>query len=109
LEITKQHDSSLTKVNPVIAEILQSLPAAGRRRHAAPKRNAMHYDGQVFECVDWSLRGAYMKQRHGITAEVANDALGDVNRVVIDTDYNSTTGRSVRIIGFRSSPTTPSR
>jgi hypothetical protein len=60
----------------------------------------MHYDSQVFECVDWSLRGAYMEQRHGITAEVANDALGDANRVVIDPDYNSTTGRSVRIIGF---------
>jgi hypothetical protein len=37
LEITKQHDSSLTKVNPVTAEILESLPAAGRRRHAASK------------------------------------------------------------------------
>jgi hypothetical protein len=60
----------------------------------------MHYDSEVFECVDWSLRGAYMEQRHGITAEVANDALGDANRVVIDPDYNSTTGRSVRIIGF---------
>jgi hypothetical protein len=59
----------------------------------------MHYDSQVFESVDWSLRGAYMKQRHGITAEAANDALGDANRVVIDPDYNSTTGRSVRIIG----------
>jgi hypothetical protein len=54
----------------------------------------------VFERVDWSLRGAYMEQRHGITADVANDALGDANRVVIDPDYNSTTGRSVRIIGF---------
>jgi hypothetical protein len=35
-----------------------------------------------------------------ITPEIANDALGDANRVVIDPDYNSTTGRSVRIIGF---------
>jgi hypothetical protein len=55
---------------------------------------------QVFERVDWSLRGAYMEQRHGITPKVANDALGDANRVVIDPAYNSTTGRSVRIIGF---------
>jgi hypothetical protein len=60
----------------------------------------MHYDSQVFESVDWSRRGAYMEQRHGITAQVANVALGDANRVVIDPDYNSTTGRSVRIIGF---------
>ncbi|MHB2022774.1 MAG: transposase [Mycobacteriales bacterium] len=54
----------------------------------------------MFESVDWSHRGAYMTQRHGIAPEVANDALGDVNRVVIDPDYNSTSGRSVRIIGF---------
>jgi hypothetical protein len=86
---------------PSIHNILESLaPAAGRRRHAAPKRNAMHYDSEVFERVDWSLRGAHMEQRHSITAEVANDALGDANRVVIDPDYNSTTGRSARIIGF---------
>jgi hypothetical protein len=56
-----------------------------------PKRNAIHYDSRVFERVDWSHRGAYMEQRHGITPEVANDALGDVNRVVIDPNYNTTT------------------
>lgn len=41
-----------------------------------------------------------MTQRHGITPEMANDALADPDRVVIDPDYNSTSGRSVRIIGF---------
>lgn len=41
-----------------------------------------------------------MTQRHAITPEVANDALADPDRVVIDPDYNSTSGRSVRIIGF---------
>jgi hypothetical protein len=60
----------------------------------------MHYDGVVFERVDWSQRGAYMEKRHGLTPAVANDALGDPDRVVIDPDYNSTSGRSVRIIGF---------
>lgn len=60
----------------------------------------MHYDGWVFESVDWSHRGPYMTQRHGITPLVANDDLGDVNRAVIDPDYNSTSRRSVRIIGF---------
>jgi hypothetical protein len=64
------------------------------------KRNASHYDKDVFESVDWSKRGEYMQSRHGITAQVANDALGDANRVVIDPDYNSASGRSVRIIGF---------
>jgi len=65
-----------------------------------PIRNEMHYDGQVCEHVDWSQRGAYMKRKHGITAEVADDALGDANRVVIDPDYNSTSGESIRIIGY---------
>jgi hypothetical protein len=41
-----------------------------------------------------------MQSRHGIAAQVSNDALADVNRVVIDPGYNSASGRSVRIIGF---------
>lgn len=60
----------------------------------------MHYAREVFERVDWSHRGAYMKQRHGITPEVADDALGDPNRVVFDPDYNSASRGSVRIIGY---------
>ncbi len=56
--------------------------------------------GAVFERVNWSKRGAYMEARHGITPRIANDALADPNRVVIDPDYNSSTGLSVRIIGF---------
>lgn len=64
-----------------------------------PKRNELHYDGRVFERVDWSERGAYMERKHGITPQVADDALGDANRVLIDPDYNSTSGRSIRIIG----------
>lgn len=60
----------------------------------------MHYDGPVFERVDWSLRGDYMSRKHGISPEVADEALGDANRVVINPDYNSTTGRSVRVIGY---------
>lgn len=65
-----------------------------------PMRNEMHYDSEVFERVDWSKRGEYMQRRHGITTEVANDALGDANLVLIDPDYNSTSGESVRIIGY---------
>lgn len=38
--------------------------------------------------------------KHGITPEVADDALADANRVLIDPDYNSTSGQSVRIIGY---------
>lgn len=65
-----------------------------------PNRNAMHYDGRVFERVDWSQRGAHMKRTHGVTPAIADEALEDPNRVVIDPDYNSESGKSVRIIGF---------
>lgn len=44
-----------------------------------------------------------MRAKHGITSVVADEALGDPNLVVVDPDYNSTSGQSVRIIGF--SPT----
>ena len=63
-------------------------------------RNESHYDYCVFADVDWSRRGAYMHANHGISVPVANDALADANRVVINPDYNSTSGRSVRIIGY---------
>jgi hypothetical protein len=65
-----------------------------------PIRNEMHYDSEVFERVDWTHGAAHMKANHGITPDVANEALGDPNRVVIDPDYNSRSGQSVRIIGF---------
>ena len=65
-----------------------------------PDRNAMQYDDRVFERVDWSQRGAYMQSKHGITPAIADEALEDPNRVVIDPDYNSASGRSVRVIGF---------
>lgn len=65
-----------------------------------PNRNAMHYDDRAFERVDWSHRGAYMQRKHGISPAIANEALEDPSRVVIDPDYNSESGRSVRIIGF---------
>jgi hypothetical protein len=65
-----------------------------------PIRTEMHYDRQGFERVDWTHGAAHMKDNHGITPEVANQALGDPDRVVIDPDYNSRSGQSVRIIGF---------
>lgn len=69
-------------------------------RKPLPIRNAMHYDGRVFERVDWAQRGAYMQRKHGIAPAIADEALEDPNRVVVDPDYNSESGRSVRIIGF---------
>ena len=40
------------------------------------------------------------KRKHGITPAIADEALEDPNRVMIDPDYNSESGKSVRIIGF---------
>ncbi len=65
-----------------------------------PVRNEMHYDGRVFEQVDWSNGEVHMFDGHGITIQVANEALGDPYRVLIDPDYNSKSGSSVRIIGL---------
>jgi len=54
----------------------------------------------VFEYADWLHRGDYILERHHVTPSEANEALRDPERVVINPDYNSTSGRSVRIIGF---------
>lgn len=50
--------------------------------------------------VDWSVRGSYVALRHGLTQQQTDEALGDPDRVVIDPDYNSVSGRSIRVIGF---------
>ena len=34
--------------------------------------------------VDWSRRGEYMHRKHGITTEMASEALDDPDRVVLD-------------------------
>lgn len=54
----------------------------------------------MFGHADWSPRGDYIVAKHGVTPEEVDEALADPERIVIDPDYNSTSGRSVRIIGF---------
>ena len=60
----------------------------------------MHYDWKVFGELDWSHRGEYMEARHGITVALANDAVSDANRVLVNPGYNSESGRTVRIVGY---------
>jgi len=54
----------------------------------------------MVEDVDWTHRGAYMHARHAITVEMATEAVSDPERVVIDPDYNSSSGSSIRVIGY---------
>jgi len=54
----------------------------------------------VYDDADWSPRGDYIVKRHDVVPAEANEALLDPERIVIDPDYSSTSGRSVRIIGF---------
>ena len=91
-----------------IAFALKQQELAAQTLDAENKNRAFGYsllgtfkDGSTlnFE-FDWSKRGGHMQDAHGITPEIADEALEDPNRVVIAPDYNSESGRSVRIIGF---------
>lgn len=53
--------------------------------------------------VDWSKRGLYMWNTHGVRPEWADEALRDANRLVLEPDPASTSGRSVRTIGWSAS------
>ena len=53
----------------------------------------------VVVAVDWRHRADYIWTKHGVTTEQADEALADPDRVVIDPDYNSKSGVSIRTIG----------
>lgn len=53
----------------------------------------------MFETADWSHRGDYIGKR-GLTPVEADEALADPDRLVIDPDPASKSGRGVRIIGY---------
>ncbi len=53
----------------------------------------------MFETADWSHRGDYIA-KHGVTPDEADEALADPDRVVINPDPASKSGRGVRIIGY---------
>ncbi|MDO9396144.1 MAG: hypothetical protein Q7T71_06345 [Herbiconiux sp.] len=60
----------------------------------------MHYSTWLADQLDWSQRGDYIASKHGIRPAWASAVLADPDCVVIDPDYNSKSGRSVRIIGL---------
>jgi hypothetical protein len=49
--------------------------------------------------VDWSHRADYMRERHGMEVEWANEALEEPDALRIEPDPASRSGRSVRTIG----------
>lgn len=50
---------------------------------------------------DWRHRGDYIA-KHALTPDVADEAFADPNRLVIDPDPASVSGRIIRIIGWSS-------
>ena len=52
--------------------------------------------------VDWTERGEYIA-KHGLTSDIADEAWLDPNRLTIDPDPASISGRTIRVIGW--SPT----
>ncbi|HNV15561.1 MAG TPA: hypothetical protein PKL63_12945 [Dermatophilaceae bacterium] len=57
------------------------------------------------ESIDWRHRGDYIA-KHGLTPDVADEAFADPNRLVIDPDPASVSGRTIRVIGWSSSTAT---
>ena len=51
------------------------------------------------EGIDWRHRGEYIS-KHGLKPDLAYEANADPNRLVIDPDPASVSGRTVRIIGW---------
>lgn len=49
--------------------------------------------------IDWRHRGDYIA-KHDMTPALANEAVQDPNRLVIDPDPASHSGRSIRVIGW---------
>ena len=59
----------------------------------------MHYTRCVGEDADWRYRGDYIAKHH-MTPALAIEALTDPNRLVLDPDSSSLSGRTQRIIGW---------
>lgn len=59
----------------------------------------VYYIGRVQNELDWRHRGSYIA-KHDMTPEWADEAFADPNRVVIDPDPASHSGRTIRVIGW---------
>lgn len=53
----------------------------------------------MHDYLDWRYRGEYIA-KHDITPALANEAYDDPNRLVLNPDPASKSGKTVRIIGW---------
>ncbi len=53
--------------------------------------------------IDWSRRGDYIRTRHAVEVEWANEAVRDAHAVWLVPDPASRSGHSVRVIGYSGS------
>lgn len=49
--------------------------------------------------LDWTHRGGYIA-KHGVTPRLANEAWQDPERLVINPDPSSSSGRTIRVVGW---------
>lgn len=59
----------------------------------------MYYDMGVQDELDWRHRGDYIA-KHDMTPQWADEAFTDPNRLVLDPDPASESGRTIRVIGW---------
>jgi hypothetical protein len=59
----------------------------------------MYYTVDDRNEANWLYRGEYMSMRHGVTPDEANQALCDPERVIVEPDPSSLSGRAARVIG----------
>lgn len=57
----------------------------------------------AYEFVDWETAAGHIWHTHQILIEWVKEACADVDRVILDPDPASKSGRSLRIVGFSSS------
>ncbi len=64
-----------------------------------PRVLRTYYTELVQDELDWRHRGDYIA-KHGTTPQIANEAFADPNRLVIEPDPASESGRTIRVIGW---------
>lgn len=80
-----------------------ALETDGHGRHAETETmgSAIHmqYADGGWRTADWRHRGLYIA-KHGMTPSLADEALADPDRLVLDPDPASESGRTVRVVGW---------